>query len=245
MINARFFGMRLLSGLVLCSSLIGLTAGAETLPLNIPPEKHKAMEGGDPTPSAAVLRNLATELTRRYPGKDDTDLAVVDVRLQRMYLLDRGRLVASYPVSTSARGIGNLAGSDQTPVGVFRVAEKFGSGAPLGTIFKARRDTGQVARILTNPDDRSEGDLVTTRILWLTGLQPGFNHGGDVDTHARYIYIHGTPEEGRIGTPSSHGCVRMGNADVVKVFRRLPVGSLVYIASGEEPLTSIPGPKPK
>lgn len=194
------------------------------------------------TVTAAELTSVAHELVRRYPGHHDDDhIIVVDVRQQRLYLLYHETLQRSYRVSTSQWGIGNREGSNHTPIGVFRIAEKFGQGAAAGTIFKSRRDTGRLARIITNPQNRTERDLVTSRIMWLTGLQPGFNEGGDVDTHSRYIYIHGTPEEGRIGMPSSHGCVRMKNADVINLFNQVGVGTLVYIASGDYPLTRIPG----
>lgn len=223
---------------VLCGSPSVLWAKTVALPL---PREASTMHANNPsTLSAAELASVTDELIRRYPGREDSHLIVVDVRQQRLYLLHRGKLQASYRVSTSQWGIGNRAGSNRTPIGVFRIAEKFGQGAAPGSIFKSRRDTRELATIITNPENRSERDLVTSRIMWLTGLQPGFNEGGDVDTHSRYIYIHGTPEEGRIGIPSSHGCVRMKNADVIALFKQVPVGTLVYIASGDEPLTRLP-----
>lgn len=191
------------------------------------------------------LYALAAELRRRYPQADAEALAVVDVGRQSLYLLADGRLLKSYAVSTAARGIGHREGSLQTPVGVFRVAEKFGAGAPVGMVFKGRRATGEIAAILADPQAAAESDLVTTRILWLDGLQPGFNHGGDVDTYSRYIYIHGTPEEWRLGTPASHGCVRMRNVEVVDLFERLPTGSLVCILPGDTAPSAIPGPAPE
>jgi hypothetical protein len=199
----------------------------------------------DRHPDPDLLRMLAAELARRYPDPAGETIAVVDICRQRLYLLERGRLVESYAVSTAARGIGNREGSEQTPLGVFRVAEKYGRNAPVGTVFKGRRDTGEIAPILSDPNDPAENDLVTTRILRLSGLQAGFNLGGDVDTFSRYIYIHGTPEEGRIGTPASHGCVRMRNIEVVDLFDRLAQDSLVCIVPGDVPLTQIPGPAPE
>lgn len=196
-------------------------------------------------PDPAHLRQLAAELKRRYPEPAGEYIAVVDVHRQRLHLLERGRLVESYAISTATRGIGNREGSEQTPVGAFRVVEKYGENAPIGTVFKGRRDTGEVAQILSDPNDPAENDLVTTRILRLGGLQPGFNLGGDVDTFSRYIYIHGTPEEGRIGTPASHGCVRMRNAEVVDLFARLPQDSLVCIVPGDASIAGIPGPAPE
>lgn len=154
---------------------------------------------------------------------------VVDVTTQRLYLFERGQLVGSYPVSTAERGTGNQEGSLQTPLGLHRVDEKIGADAPAGMIFRGRRPTGQRADILTDPDERAARDDVTSRILWLAGLEPGVNQGGDVDSKRRYIYIHGTPEEGRIGQPASHGCVRMTNADVIALFDRVEVGALVDI----------------
>lgn len=226
-------------GLV-CLLLCATVVRAETIPLALPPDHKTVIAKPSGETSAQTLAAVARELTRRYPGPEDAHVIVVDVRQQRLYLLDHGRLQVSYRVSTSQWGIGNREGSNRTPVGVFRIAQKFGEGAPAGSIFKSRRDTGELARIITNPENRSERDLVTSRVMWLTGLQPGFNEGGDVDTHSRYIYIHGTPEEGRIGIPSSHGCVRMLNADVIALFNRVPVGTLVYIASGDRPLNEIP-----
>lgn len=231
----------LLAGGLVSLLVLGTTvAEAQTISLPLPPDAKTVIGKPTATASAAELAAVAHELRKRYPGPHDDHVIVVDIRQQRLYLLHDGRLQASYPVSTSQWGIGNREGSNRTPVGVFRIAQKFGQGAAPGSIFKSRRDTGQIARIITNPENRSERDLVTSRVMWLTGLQPGFNEGGDVDTHSRYIYIHGTPEEGRIGMPSSHGCVRMKNDEVIALFNRVPVGTLVYIAPGDRPLTDIP-----
>ncbi len=154
---------------------------------------------------------------------------VVDVRSQWLYLFESGELVGHFPVSTAERGVGNREGSLQTPLGLHRVDEKIGAEAPRGMIFRGRQPTGELAEILEGPDERAARDDVTTRILWLQGLEPGVNQGGDVDSKQRYIYIHGTPEEGRIGRPASHGCVRMTNADVITLFDRVQEGALVDI----------------
>ena len=100
------------------------------------------------------------------------------------------------------------------------------------TIFRSRANTGKVAKILTEPIDVEE-DLVLTRILWLEGLEPGVNRGPGIDSKSRYIYIHGTNEEGLIGTPASHGCLRMKNDDVIDLFDRVPVGTEVWILDSE------------
>jgi len=153
---------------------------------------------------------------------------VVSIAAQRLYLLQDGRLLKTYPVSTSAFGYGAQEGSNQTPLGLHRIRAMIGEGEPLGMIFKARKPTGRIANIIKDPIDVPEDD-VTTRIMWLEGLEPGVNQGGKVDSYRRYIYIHGTPEEGLIGRPASHGCVRMYNADVVDLFARVDEGTLVYI----------------
>ena len=191
----------------------------------------RSMSASDPSVPDRVQRSVET-MTERLEagtGNEAAQALVVDVTSQRMFLFEAGRLIGSYPVSTAERGTGNREGSLQTPLGLHRVDEKIGAGAPAGMIFRARQSTGQRADILTGPEERAERDDVTSRILWLSGLEPGVNQGGDVDSKRRYIYIHGTPEEGRIGQPASHGCVRMTNADVIALFDRVEVGALVDI----------------
>ena len=131
-----------------------------------------------------------------------------------------------YPVSTSRFGLGQQKDSFQTPTGIHRICEMIGNGEPLGRVFKSRQPTSQLCRI-DNAD--SQLDVISTRILWLEGLQPGLNQGGDVDSRQRYIYIHGTADEAHIGEPASIGCVRMKNVDVVALFERVQVGDLVVI----------------
>jgi L,D-peptidoglycan transpeptidase YkuD (ErfK/YbiS/YcfS/YnhG family) len=133
-----------------------------------------------------------------------------------------------YPVSTAKNGVGSKTGSQRTPLGLHRVHSKFGAGEPLGMVFDARRATGKLAAIHTTPVDLPE-DVITTRILWLEGLEAGKNRGKGVDSHTRFIYIHGTNEEGLIGQPASHGCVRMRNRDVVELFELVAPGTLVEI----------------
>ena len=177
-----------------------------------------------------VARSAAVMADRLAAHGEAGDQAlVVDVPGQRLYLYESGELVGSFPVSTAERGTGNREGSMKTPLGLHRIDEKIGADAPRGMIFRGRRPTGELAEILTGPDERAAHDDVTSRILWLEGLEPGVNRGGEVDSKQRYIYIHGTPEEGRIGQPASHGCVRMTNADVITLFDRVREGALVDI----------------
>lgn len=152
----------------------------------------------------------------------------VSVSEQKMDLLRDGRKVRSYDISTSKYGTGNQLGSLKTPLGRHRIARKIGDGAPIHTIFRNRvnlRRTAAVDRTLKGAPE----DLVTTRILWLEGLEKGRNKGGRIDSFRRLIYIHGTPSEGLIGRPASNGCVRMRNRDVIDLFDRVAVGTPVII----------------
>lgn len=157
----------------------------------------------------------------------------VDIARQRLYLWERyadgDMLIREYPVSTAAKGAGEQSGSYCTPRGRHRIAQKIGEGAPLFAAFKAREATGEIWTPGLDAADQGR-DWILTRILWLEGLEPGRNKGGTVDSHARYIYIHGTNEEHRIGTPASHGCVRMKNADVAELFDLVEVGTEVRIS---------------
>lgn len=136
-------------------------------------------------------------------------------------------VVQSYAISTSRRPPSNVKNSLGTPRGLHEIAERIGAGQPPGTVFKSRVPTGLHYReIATAKDDTN---LITSRILWLRGLEPGVNRGGDVDTYERYIYIHGTNHEDRIGEPLSAGCVVMRNLDLVALFEEVRVGDLVWI----------------
>jgi len=109
-----------------------------------------------------------------------------------------------------------------------RIFEKIGEGAKIGTVFTSLNNTGRVAEIYTDRTDVQE-DFITTRIMWLEGLEFGVNNGEGIDSRERRIYIHGTPEEGLIGTPASHGCIRMKNRDIVELFDLVERDALVYI----------------
>lgn len=133
-----------------------------------------------------------------------------------------------WPVSTGQAGFGNLRDSGCTPTGLHRISDRFGDDAPLGAVFKARQPTGEIVK--ETPED-ARGDYITTRILWLDGLEPGINRGGEVDSHARYIYIHGTPHVHQLGKPVSAGCVRMGNQDIQTLFDLVSVDTFVLISA--------------
>jgi lipoprotein-anchoring transpeptidase ErfK/SrfK len=142
----------------------------------------------------------------------------VSVRKQQLTLKSGRKKLAEYPVSTSRFGLGSKEGSFKTPTGTFRVAEKIGDGMPVGTVFKSRRPIKPTKKALR------EEDLVMTRILWLDGLERR-----NANTHDRYIYIHGTNHEEKIGLPDSHGCIRMRNADLVELFEQVTEGTPVEI----------------
>jgi len=128
-------------------------------------------------------------------------------------------------MSTSRFGIGQVRDSFQTPLGLHRIAAKIGGGYPLGTVFKGRRPIGFTWQGLPQAE-------IVHRILWLEGLEPGLNCGGDVDTFRRYIYIHGFGDETTLGRPQSHGCLHLGAKDLLPLFDLLPVGTLVWIGAG-------------
>jgi lipoprotein-anchoring transpeptidase ErfK/SrfK len=155
---------------------------------------------------------------------------VISTRDQKLALLERGTLLATYPVSTSKFGLGDRPGSKSTPLGQLQIAEKIGANAPPGTVFKDRRRTGEV--VLANSPGR---DPIVTRILWLRGLE-----AQNANAFTRDIYIHGTPEEWRIGSPASYGCVRMRSSDIIQLYNIVGIGAVVTIVNA--PLVSaVPG----
>jgi lipoprotein-anchoring transpeptidase ErfK/SrfK len=155
---------------------------------------------------------------------------VISTRDQKLAVLDRGTLMATYPVSTSKFGLGDSLRSSRTPLGQLEVVKKIGGNAPLGAVFKDRIRTGEI--VAPNSPGR---DPIVTRILWLRGRE-----AQNANAFGRYIYIHGTPEERLIGTPASYGCIRMRSTDVVQLYNIVGVGAAVTIV--DVPLVSaIPG----
>jgi lipoprotein-anchoring transpeptidase ErfK/SrfK len=146
---------------------------------------------------------------------------VVSTREQKLALIDRGNVLAIYPVSTSKFGLGDWRGSRFTPLGKLQIAEKIGANAPPGTVFKDRRRTGEIVA----PDSPGR-DPIVTRILWLRGLE-----AQNANALTRDIYIHGTPEERRIGTPASYGCVRMRSSDIIQLYDIVGTGASVTIVN--------------
>ena len=153
---------------------------------------------------------------------------VVDVSEQRLYLKQFSKVVESFPISTSKYGEGSIENSFKTPLGFHEIKEKIGDNVLVNTIFVARNNTGKVANIIKSPIN-TESDHVTSRILWLNGLESGINNGTGVDSYSRYIYIHGTPYEDQLGWPSSAGCIRMSNQDVIELFNKTQIKTQVNI----------------
>ena len=179
---------------------------------------------------AGALRAIA-----RQRSRPTRLLLTVSVQRQEVTLWERVNRAASnghsvgydfrqrYVASTSRFGIGQKKDSNRTPLGLHRVARKIGGEHPPGTVFKSRRPIGQLG------DMPTEQATIVHRILWLTGLEPGFNRGGDVDTFRRYIYIHGYGDESTLGRPRSRGCVHLAAKDLIPLYDTLPNGTLVWI----------------
>lgn len=152
----------------------------------------------------------------------------IDIPTQQLRFTDGSGRGRGYAVSTAANGAGERNGSLCTPRGRHVVRARIGGGARANTVFVGRRPTGELYR----PEMRAEfpgRDWILTRILWLSGTEPGFNRFGDVDTMRRLIYIHGAPDDVPMGNPGSHGCIRMRNRDIIELFDRVPVGTPVVI----------------
>jgi lipoprotein-anchoring transpeptidase ErfK/SrfK len=164
---------------------------------------------------------LVVLLLASCAAPDTQHQIVVSTREQKLALLDRGNVVAIYPVSTSKFGLGDLRGSRFTPLGKLQIAEKIGDNAPSGAVFKDRRRTGEIVA----PDSPGR-DPIVTRILWLRGLEVQ-----NVNAFSRDIYIHGTPEERLIGTPASYGCIRMRSSDIIQLYNIVGTGAAVTIVN--------------
>ena len=152
----------------------------------------------------------------------------VDLSKQEMMLLKGGNVVKRYSISTGKNGVGEEMNSGKTPRGRHIIRAKIGAHAPENTVFVGRRPTGE----LYTPQLRRQfpdRDWILTRIFWLSGLEPGKNRLGDVDTMRRYVYIHGTPDDVQMGVPGSKGCIRMRNSDIIELFDLVSARSLITI----------------
>lgn len=184
---------------------------------------------GFPSPRVLLLASLGflasfsfTSCGTSTFGKDTRNKMIVSVSDQKMLLVHDGNPVKTYKISTSKFGVGDRPGSNCTPLGRMQVAKKIGDNAPIGSVFKSRRRTGEVLK--PNAPGR---DPVVTRILWLSGTE-----SRNRNAYRRTIYIHGTPEERRLGAPASYGCIRMGSRDVADLYNRIGHGADVFVIRG-------------
>lgn len=179
--------------------------------------------------TAKQLFTLLDKACNQYPQHAHFPVAIVKISEQMLYVFSDRELVCEYPISTSRFGIGQDNGSFKTPIGIHCVQQKIGADADFAEILKTRTRTHIQASIV-HEKVNTDKECITSRILWLKGLEEGVNRGAGVDSYARYIYIHGTHEEGLIGQPASEGCIRMKNQDVIDLFDRLEVSSLIIIS---------------
>ena len=152
----------------------------------------------------------------------------IEISSQRLFLKENGQIIRSFPVSSSAFGEGQIENSLKTPYGKHKIKTKIGTNVDKNDFFISRQHISQSATIIHEVVD-SKDDFITSRIMWLEGEEEGFNKGGSVDSFKRYIYIHGTHEEGLIGQKASHGCIRMFNQDVIELFELVSEDTAVNI----------------
>lgn len=152
----------------------------------------------------------------------------VSIANQQLAVLENKQVIKTYPISTAKNGPGQLKGSECTPTGWHQIRAKIGAGVPINSVFVGRRETGEIytPQLAARQPTR---DWILSRILWLSGLEPGHNRYGNVDSFWRYIYIHACPDELMCGVPASHGCIRMTNLDLIELFDAVQPGCKVFI----------------
>lgn len=164
----------------------------------------------------------------KYRGYTFDRFIYIAAKRQRLYVVSNGEVEQTYDISTAKNGMGCSLGSYRTPTGLHEIAEKVGDGLPVNSVIKNKMPTGTVASVVTEPRTTGQ-DIITTRILHLRGLEENVNKGEGRDSYARGIFIHGTHEEGLLGTPASKGCVRMSNTEILQLFESVEVGTFVVI----------------
>jgi lipoprotein-anchoring transpeptidase ErfK/SrfK len=208
--------MKIHNGSVRSDSILGEVEGSA-------PEMFDLIEGAARRPYLLLLAILLASCA----APDTQHHIVISTREQKLALLDRSNLMAVYPVSTSRFGLGDWPGSSCTPLGELEIAKKIGGNAPPGAVFKDRHRTGEIVA----PDTPGR-DPIVTRILWLRGCE-----AQNANAFARYIYIHGTPEERNIGLPVSYGCIRMRSRDIINLYNA--IGPKAEVSIIDEPLASV------
>jgi len=201
----------------------------KTIEKPIVAEIPKEIESPIEEPSNETIANFLSEyLNLKYKDRSFEKYMYVSVKHQRLYLIVNDSTIRKYPISTAKNGIGSKRNSYKTPPGLHTIKIKIGGEVPIGGIMISRVYSGKIAEILTDKTNAKK-DYVTSRIMWLQGEEPGINKGRNMDSYNRYIYIHGTPEEGFIGQPASHGCIRMKNKDVIELFELVEEGTHLLV----------------
>jgi len=177
--------------------------------------------------NTSAQENIISKI-KNYSDIKLNEILFVSVTNQKMYHIKDNIIINKYIISTSEFGTGNKAGSNKTPIGMHKIKSKHGDKTPINGRMIERVFNGEISKIYTDKK-KSKTDDITSRIFWLEGLEEGVNKGKNIDSFKRYIYIHGTSEEGRLGSPASHGCIRMKNKEVVDLYNKIEVGTLVLI----------------
>jgi hypothetical protein len=230
--------MRLINGIKIITTfvVIAFFFSCKTIPtvnspdlVGQPPKDTTVFVVEDEEPSNESIATFLTEyLNIKYKDRDFNKFIYVSIKYQKLYLIEQDSIRFKFPISSAKLGIGNKQNSMKTPVGLHTIKHKYGDGVPLAGLFKSRVYTGKVSLIYAQKI-KSPTDDVTTRIMWLQGEESGLNRGRNIDSYKRYIYIHGTSEEGYIGEPASHGCIRMKNKDVIHLYNEIEEGTPVLI----------------
>ena len=173
-------------------------------------------------------QNKIIETARNYITIDYDEILFISIKNQKLYHIKNKKIISKLSISSSKYGTGSENGSNKTPLGLHKIKEKHGDDVPINGRMLGRVFYRQIATI-HNDTTKSKTDDITSRILWLEGVEQGKNKGDGIDSYLRYIYIHGTSEEGRLGVPASHGCIRMKNKDVIDLYNTVEVGTLVLI----------------
>ena len=178
--------------------------------------------------TTASAQNNIIKKAENYIQKGFSELIFISIKEQKLYHIKNMKIINTFSISSSKYGTGNKSGSNNTPLGLHKIKEKHGEGVPVNGKLVGRNFYGKIATIYHDTTNSKEDD-VTSRVLWLEGIEQGKNRGEGIDSYKRYIYIHGTSEEGRLGTPASNGCIRMKNKDVINLYKIVEIGTLVLI----------------
>jgi hypothetical protein len=181
-----------------------------------------------------MVANTTSIPTAEASEQNEKPLIVVSIVQQRLQLRLQEKVLVDTVIASASNGAGEQMGSERTPRGWHKIRAKIGAGLAPNAVLVGRRPTGEIY----TPQLRSQfpdRDWILTRILWLSGLEPGRNRFGEVDTMRRYIYIHGCPDDDAMGIPSSHGCLKMRNAEIISLFEQVPVNTLVWVTESAIP----------